>query len=50
MIKSIARCLILDPNGDFRKLHKIDLELWNEQGIPNNTYEKNRGGKLTTNA
>ena len=31
MIKSKARCLILDPNGDFRKIYKIDEELW----IPN---------------
>ena len=31
MIKSKARCLILDPNGDFRKIYKIDKELW----IPN---------------
>lgn len=28
MIKSKARCLILDTNGDFRKINKIDEELW----------------------
>ena len=28
MIKSKARCLILDPNGDFRKINKIDTSLW----------------------
>ena len=28
MIKSKARCLILDPNGDFRKINEIDRELW----------------------
>ena len=29
MIKSKLRCLILDPNGDFRKINKIRLTLWN---------------------
>ncbi len=48
MIKSKARCLILDPNGDFRKIYKIDEELW----IPNQPiaekYDIKTGrGKLT---
>ena len=29
MLKSRSRCLILDPNGDFRNIHKIRSTLWN---------------------
>ena len=29
MLKSKSRCLILDPNGDFRNIHKIRSTLWN---------------------
>jgi len=28
MLKSKARCLILDPDGDFRKLSSIDRQVW----------------------
>ena len=48
MIKSKARCLILDPNGDFRKINEIDRELWNSNQALRQKYDIKTGmGKLT---
>lgn len=48
MIKSKARCLILDPNGDFRKISKIDEELWCSYQHSSQRYSVATGqGKLT---
>ena len=48
MIKSKARCLILDPNGDFRKINKIDEELWRPNQPLVKKYDIKTGkGKLT---
>ncbi|MDW0261832.1 MAG: ATP-binding protein [Nitrososphaeraceae archaeon] len=48
MIKSKARCLILDPNGDFRKIYKIDEELWQPNQPLVKKYDIKTGkGKLT---
>jgi len=48
MIKSKARCLILDPNGDFRKIYKIDEELWRPNQPLVKKYDIKTGkGKLT---
>jgi hypothetical protein len=48
MIKSKARCLILDPNGDFRKINKIDEELWRPNQLLAKKYDIKTGkGKLT---
>ncbi|MDW0321877.1 MAG: ATP-binding protein [Nitrososphaeraceae archaeon] len=48
MIKSKARCLILDPNGDFREIYKIDEELWQPNQPLVKKYDIKTGkGKLT---
>ena len=48
MIKSKARCLILDPNGDFRKIANIDEELWSSKQHKSQKYDTATGkGKLT---
>jgi Helicase HerA, central domain len=48
MIKSKARCLILDTNGDFRKINKIDEELWRPNQPISKRYDIKTGkGKLT---
>jgi DNA helicase HerA-like ATPase len=48
MIKSKSRCLILDPNGDFRKICEIDYDLWNNNQPLSEKYDKKTGiGKLT---
>jgi len=48
MIKSKARCLILDPNGDFRKINKIDEQLWRPNQPLAKIYDIKTGkGKLT---
>jgi len=48
MIKSKARCLILDPNGDFRKINEIDRELWSSNQVLREKYDIKTGmGKLT---
>ena len=48
MIKSKARCLILDTNGDFRKINKIDEELWRPNQPLTKKYDIKTGkGKLT---
>jgi Helicase HerA, central domain len=49
MIKSKARCLILDPNGDFRKINKIDRSLWsnNNNKTLKNYDSKSGKGKFT---
>jgi hypothetical protein len=48
MIKSKARCLILDPNGDFRRINEIDEELWNSNQVLTQKYDPKTGiGKLT---
>jgi hypothetical protein len=48
MIKSKARCLILDTNGDFRKINKIDEELWSPNQPLAKKYDMKTGkGKLT---
>ena len=49
MIKSKARCLILDPNGDFRKINKIDRSLWsnNSNKTLKNYDSKSGKGKFT---
>ena len=49
MIKSKARCLILDPNGDFRKINKIDTSLWsnNSNKTLKNYDSKSGKGKFT---
>ena len=50
MIKTKSRCLILDPNGDFRKINKIDDTLWsNKKNIALEHYDKMSGrGKFTS--
>ena len=51
MIKSKARCLILDPNGDFRRINEIDEELWNSSQLLTQKYDiKTSMGKLTLEA
>ena len=48
MIKSNARCLILDPNGDFRKINEIDRGLWSSNHDLKQNYDIKTGmGKLT---
>ena len=48
MIKSKARCLILDPNGDFRRINEIDEELWRSDQVLTQKYDIKTGmGKLT---
>lgn len=48
MIKSKSRCLILDPNGDFRKICEIDDDLWNNNQPLSQKYDIKTGiGKLT---
>jgi DNA helicase HerA-like ATPase len=48
MIKSKARCLILDPNGDFRGINQIDEELWSSSQALRQKYDIKTGmGKLT---
>ncbi|HEY7108425.1 MAG TPA: ATP-binding protein [Nitrososphaeraceae archaeon] len=48
MIKSKARCLILDPNGDFRRINEIDDELWSSKCVLRQKYDIKTGmGKLT---
>ena len=48
MIKSKARCLILDPNGDFRKINEIDRELWRSNKVLREKYDIKTGmGKIT---
>jgi predicted RNA-binding protein YlxR (DUF448 family) len=48
MIKSKARCLILDPNGDFRRINEIDEELWSSNQVLTKKYDTKTGmGKLT---
>jgi hypothetical protein len=48
MIKSKSRCLILDPNGDFRKISEIDDDLWNNNQPLSEKYDIKTGiGKLT---
>jgi uncharacterized protein DUF87 len=48
MIKSKARCLILDPNGDFRKINEIDRNLWSSNQAVRQKYDiKTCMGKLT---
>jgi hypothetical protein len=48
MIKSKSRCLILDPNGDFRKISEIDYDLWNNNQPLSEKYDIKTGiGKLT---
>ena len=51
MIKSKARCLILDPNGDFRGINVIDEELWSSSQDLRQKYNIKTGmGKLTLEA
>lgn len=51
MIKSKARCLILDPNGDFRGINVIDQELWGSSQALRQKYDIKTGmGKLTLEA
>jgi len=48
MLKSKARCLILDPNGDFRRINEIDEELWRSDQVLTQKYDIKTGmGKLT---
>jgi len=48
MIKSKSRCIILDPNGDFRKISEIDDDLWNNNQPLSEKYDIKTGiGKLT---
>jgi uncharacterized protein DUF87 len=48
MIKSKARCLVLDPNGDFRKINEIDRDLWSSSQALKQKYDIKSGmGKLT---
>jgi hypothetical protein len=48
MTKSKARCLILDPNGDFRRINEIDDELWSSKHAVRQKYDIKTGmGKLT---
>ena len=48
IIKSKSRCLILDPNGDFRKISEIDDDLWNNNQPLSEKYDIKTGiGKLT---
>jgi hypothetical protein len=48
MIKSKARCLILDPNGDFGRINEIDEELWSSNQLLSKKYDIKTGmGKLT---
>ena len=48
MIKSKARCLILDTNGDFRRINEIDEELWSSNQVLTEKYDIKTGmGKLT---
>jgi hypothetical protein len=48
MIKSKARCVILDTNGDFRSINKIDEELWSTNQPLVKKYDIKSGkGKLT---
>lgn len=49
MIKTKSRCLILDPNGDFRKINKIDDTLWsNKKNLSLEHYDIMSGrGKFT---
>jgi hypothetical protein len=48
MMKSKARCLILDPNGDFRRINEIDDELWISNQVLRQKYDIKTGrGKLT---
>ena len=48
LTKSKARCLILDPNGDFRKINEIDRELWRSNQVLREKYDIKTGmGKLT---
>jgi hypothetical protein len=48
MIKSKAKCLILDTNGDFRNINKIDEQLWNPNQSLLKKYDIKTGkGKLT---
>ncbi len=48
IIKSKSRCIILDPNGDFRKISEIDDDLWNNNQPLSEKYDIKTGiGKLT---
>lgn len=48
LIKSKARCLILDPDGDFRRINEIDEGLWSSNEILRQKYDTKTGrGKLT---
>ena len=48
MLKSKERCLILDPNGDFRRINEIDEELWRSDQVLTQKYDIKTGvGKLT---
>jgi hypothetical protein len=38
-IKSKARCLNLDPNGDFRKINEIDEEVWSSNQVLMQKYD-----------
>ena len=45
MLKSKARCLILDPDGDFRKISNIDAQVWDSN---QHIYDmRTARGKLT---
>jgi DNA helicase HerA-like ATPase len=43
MLKSKARCLILDPNGDFRRINEIDEELWRSDQVLTQKYDIKTG-------
>ncbi len=42
-IKSKARCLNLDPNGDFRKINGIDEEVWSSNQVLKQKYDIKTG-------
>ena len=51
-IKSKARCLNLDPNGDFRKINEIDEEVWSSNQVLMQKYDIKTGwgeSRLETN-
>lgn len=48
MIKSKARCLNLDPNGDFRKINEIDEEVWSSNQVLMQKYDIKTGMRRLT--